>query len=91
MAEPKSKTAPVTENEPKYDPWQHKVTVLLPKASDGDQNFVLVGINGKNYQVPRNKRVQVPKPVYDILSRSEHAQQVSERYNMEQAAVEVLR
>lgn len=91
MAESKAKNAPVAENETKYDPWQHKVTVLLPKASDGDQNFVLVGINGKNYQVPRGKRVQVPKPVYDVLSRSEHAQMISERYNAEQAAVEINR
>lgn len=88
MADTKAKNI-ATENA--YNPWNHKVAVLLPKASDGDQNFVFVSINGKGYQVPRNKRVLVPKPVYDILSRSEHAQMVSERFNEGQSAVEISR
>ena len=79
-AEKKTETA--------YNPWEHMVTVFLPKAADGDQNFARVGINGKMYQVPRGKQVRVAKPVYDILSRSEHAQKISEIYSEERASVE---
>lgn len=77
-----------TKIETAYNPWKHMVVVFLPKASDGDQNYVRVGINGKMYQVPRGRQVRVPKPVYDVLSRSEHAQKISEMYSKERAVVE---
>lgn len=46
-------------------------TVFLPRASETEQQFEFVCINGKAYQVPRGKPVDVPLAVAEVL---EHAQ-----------------
>lgn len=46
-------------------------TVFLPRASETEQQFEFVCINGKAYQVPRGKPVEVPLAVAEVL---EHAQ-----------------
>lgn len=49
------------------DAWEQKRTITLPRAPMHEQNFVLVGVNGKRYQVPRGKQVEVPLPLYERL------------------------
>ena len=66
---------------PKNNPWKQMYPVFLPKAIDGDQNFVRVVVNGKPYQIPRGKQQLVPKPVYEVLARSETARGVTENYD----------
>lgn len=46
-------------------------TVFLPRASETEQQFEFVCVNGKAYQVPRGKPVEVPTAVAEVL---EHAQ-----------------
>lgn len=46
-------------------------TVFMPRASETEQQFEFVCINGKAYQVPRGKPVEVPLAVAEVL---EHAQ-----------------
>ena len=46
-------------------------TVFLQRASETEQQFEFVCINGKAYQVPRGKPVEVPLAVAEVL---EHAQ-----------------
>ena len=46
-------------------------TVFLPRASETEQQFEFVCINGKAYQVPRGKPVEVPLAVAEVL---EHVQ-----------------
>ena len=46
-------------------------TVFLPRASETEQQFEFVCINGKAYQGPRGKPVEVPLAVAEVL---EHAQ-----------------
>ena len=46
-------------------------TVFLPRASETEQQFEFVCINGKAYQVPRGKPVEVPLAVAEVL---EHTQ-----------------
>lgn len=46
-------------------------TVFLPRASETEQQFEFVCVNGKAYQVPRGKPVEVPLAVAEVL---EHAQ-----------------
>ena len=48
-----------------YDPWQDMREVELPPAPRGENQSVLVGINGEYWQVPRGKRYTVPFPVYE--------------------------
>lgn len=71
-----------------YNVWKDKVPVFLPKATDGNQQFVYVCINDRTFQVPRGKRTLVAKPVYDVLMRSEYAQQITEAYDSAKRNVE---
>lgn len=74
----------------KYDPWKDMVTVRLPKAAKSEENNQFVGVNGKFYQVPRGRAVQVPRPVYDALADAasmadkadEYARKVEEKREM---------
>lgn len=47
--------------------------IRLPRKGANDKNFELVGVNGKMYQVPCGKEVEVPLPVYEILLRQQAA------------------
>ena len=57
-----------------YDPMKDMVSVLLPRATGREENFVFVGLNGKGYKILRGQTVQVPRPVYDVLTESERAE-----------------
>ena len=49
------------------------VSLLIPRLpGDGDAN-VFVGINGKNYIIPKGKTVQVPNEVAEEYHRAMHA------------------
>lgn len=50
---------------------QETRTVFLPRASETEQQFEFVCVNGKAYQVPRGRPVEVPAAVAEVL---EHAQ-----------------
>lgn len=56
------------------DAWERKRTVFLPRAMGREQKFLLVGVNGRRYQVPRGKPVEVPEPLaerIDIMMEAE--------------------
>lgn len=67
-----------------YDPMKDMVSVLLPKATGREENFVFVGLNGKGYKILRGQTVQVPRPVYDILTESERAEERQAGYIQQQ-------
>ena len=58
-----------------YDPWKAMREITLPRAGNNEQQFQLVGVNGRTFQVPRGKRTQVPLPVYECLMEAQAAQQ----------------
>lgn len=49
------------------DPWEQTMPVFIPRAMAGEQKFVMVGVNGRRYQVPRGKQVEVPLPLYERI------------------------
>lgn len=56
------------------DAWERMRTVFLPRAMGREQKFLLVGVNGRRYQVPRGKPVEVPEPLaerIDIMLEAE--------------------
>lgn len=55
-----------------YDP-NEKVTVRVPRIHPKEDPNLFVGVNGKNYIIPRGKAVQVPRFVKDEIERSERA------------------
>lgn len=56
-----------------------KVPVFVDKES-GQRDYLLVGVNGKLYQVPRGETVNVPVPVKDVIDQRERNKKISERY-----------
>lgn len=50
-------------------------SVFLPRASETEQQFEFVGVNGKFYQVPRGKVVEVPEAVAEVLRNAQLAEQ----------------
>ena len=50
------------------------VTITTPRLEDhGDPNF-FIGINGKNYILPRDESVEVPPEVAEEFERSQRAE-----------------
>ena len=64
-----------------------RVPVYLRPAETGEQNFVRVVVNGKAYQIPRGRQQMVPRPVYEVLARSEQAKLITRMYNAERVEV----
>jgi len=62
------------------DPMKEMVDVYVPKIPGEDMNL-FVSLNGSTYLIPRGKTVQVPKPVADIIHRSEKALEAAEEYS----------
>lgn len=67
--------------EARKNPMKEMVDVFLSKAGPGEANFQLVVLNGVPFQVPRGKRVSVPRPVFEILARSEDAREYTDAYD----------
>lgn len=64
----------------KKDPWKTLVTVQIPRANDGDSNYLFVSLNNKNYKIQRGVNVDVPAPVADMLQHSFEAQEEAIRF-----------
>ena len=71
MENPGEKTvsAPAVE----YDPWELVPLMVERDPTDENTNMV-IGINGKNYVMPRGKVSNVPRCVYDEYQRAKAAQ-----------------
>lgn len=56
-----------------YDPWE--IVPLMVERDPTDENTnMVIGINGKNYVMPRGKVSNVPRCVYDEYQRAKAAQ-----------------
>lgn len=64
------------------DVWKKTKEVLLPRAQENEQKFEFVCVNGRTFQVPKGKRVEVPLPVAEVLENAqrqmEHADEEAE-------------
>ena len=49
------------------DPWKTMKKIRLPRKPYGEEGYEFVGVNGKQYQVPCGKEVEVPLPIYKRL------------------------
>ncbi|MBQ1271700.1 MAG: hypothetical protein IIY11_08600 [Clostridia bacterium] len=62
---------------------EEKVTVFVDKES-GEPPMLFVGINGKNWQIPRGKSVEVPKSVADMVEARKRMKRFREEYSSRQ-------
>ena len=68
-----------TAEEKTVNPMEIMESVLVPKVS-GEDDTLFVSLNGRTYLIPRGKRVEVPKPVADIIHASEDARANADEY-----------
>ena len=70
------------------DVWKQTKEVLLPRAQENEQKFEFVCVNGRTFQVPKGKRVEVPLPVAEVIENAQMqmAQADRESEEMEHAA-----
>lgn len=54
--------------------------IFLPYATQGEEQFIMVGVNGMKYQVPRGVPVKVPLPLYERIMIMQDAQARTARY-----------
>ena len=74
----KNVKAPVTSNA-----WKEMRTTILPRAHAGEENFVLVGVNGQQWKVPRGVHVEVPVPLHERLEIMLDQEEKAYKYRME--------
>ena len=63
-----------------YDPWQDMRQVYIPKRSRGEQNTLEVGVNDRTYFVPKDQFVEVPAPVWEVITQMQRQQKALEEY-----------
>ena len=56
-----------------------KHSVTLPRAGGTEQQFVFVCVNGRAYQVPRGKSVEVPQEVFEALENARILREQAQR------------
>ena len=56
------------------------VTIRLPRAPIGEQNFVIASCNGVVYKIMKGVDVEVPPEIAEILEHSEQAREEADAY-----------
>lgn len=64
-----------------HDPWQEMRPITLPRGQSQEQQFRFVCVNGRSYQVPKGKAVEVPLPIYQCLLESQAAEEAAFQAN----------
>ncbi|MBR3019842.1 MAG: hypothetical protein IKH57_22675 [Clostridia bacterium] len=62
-----------------YDPWQDMRSVYIPKRSRSEQNTLEVGVNDKTFFVPKEQFVDVPMPLWEVISEMLDRQKIMEQ------------
>lgn len=61
-------------------------TITLPRAGGTEQQSEFVCVNGRTFQVPRGKAVEVPEPVYEVLENARRQLEAARKLEDELAA-----
>lgn len=56
------------------------VQVRLPRAREGDEREVFVGVNGRAWRIKKGETVEVPECVAEVLRNSEMAMERADEY-----------
>lgn len=52
------------------NPMDIKERIFIPRGRKGEENFILLTLNGKHYQIQKGVEVEVPRPVAEIYRES---------------------
>lgn len=58
---------------------EHRVELFIPRGGSNEEPNLLIGINGKNYLLPRGKTSKVPPEVAAEYKRAMRAQEMLDR------------
>lgn len=64
--------------EVQQDPWQVKKTIRLSKPSTQEAKSFYAAVNGRSFNVPYNKDVEVPMPIYEAIRNAQALQAEAE-------------
>ena len=67
MEQPIEEKKPVKAAKKEVDPWEQKVTIMIPKATDGSSNGFFASCNGRRYLIKRGVKVDVPAPIAEVI------------------------
>ena len=67
------------ESTKEYNPWEDMREVFIPRAS-GESATEGVSINDRSYAIPKNQRVMVPYPVYEVIQNKLRQMRDNEKY-----------
>ena len=77
-------TAPVQET-PAVPAAEDKEEIFIPKGYANDEPNLFVGVNGKNFLLPKGKKSMVPKYIADEIRRSWGAESTMDQHIAEMA------
>ena len=77
MTTKETATAAVQANQ--EDVWNVMKTIYLSRGQENEEQSRFVAVNGRTFQVPKGKDVQVPLPVYEVLMNARMAEEVAFR------------
>jgi len=63
------------------DPWKQMVTIRLPKATNGEANYLFAAVNGKNFKIQRGVKVDVPLPIAEVIEHSFEQQNMADEFS----------
>lgn len=63
------------------DPWKQMVTIRLPKATNGEANYLFAAVNGRPFKIQRGVKVDVPLPIAEVIEHSYEQQNMADEYN----------
>ena len=76
----------VTEKaEKKLSPWDTNETIMVPLGGKDEENFIIVSVNGRRFQIQRGVQVEVPKPVAEVYRNSIAMQYTAREYDNQAA------
>lgn len=50
------------------NPWEERVTVVMPRAKSGEEKTLFVCVNGRSFNIPKNGKPQdLPRPIAEVV------------------------
>ena len=65
-----------------------RVEISILRGNAGDEPNLFVGVNGKNFLLPKGKKSMVPQYIADEINRSRNAEDIMDEHAAEMASAQ---
>ena len=62
------------------DPWKQMVSIRIPKATNGEANYLFAAVNGRRFKIQRGVKVDVPLPIAEVIEHSYEQQNMADEF-----------